>query len=117
MILVGVLFANEEFCSGNKVVKHVLLVGEHAGTMPVFSELRTATQVGNGEHAAVLEPKVAVADKARGQADVEAAVAGEQCGVVSIEFKSFFVKDEHRDFGAVFRREPELLDFVGIGID
>src|SRR2546427_5210081 len=51
------------------------------------------------------------------QANVEAAVSGEQGGIVAVQLQSFFVEDEHGNLGAVLRGVPELIDFVGGRID
>src|SRR2546430_4712994 len=85
--------------------------------MPVFSELGAAAKVGDGKNAAVLEPDVAATDEIGREASVEAAVSGEQRGIVAVQLQSFFVEDKHWNLGAVLRGVPELIDFIGGGID
>ena len=41
---------------GDEIVKHILLLIEHAGAMPVFAELAAAAQVRDRENAVVIEP-------------------------------------------------------------
>src|SRR5207302_10045831 len=92
-------------------VEHVLFFVQHAGTVPVLAELGAASQVGNREDASMLQPEIAPAGKSGREAHVESAVTGKQRGVLAVELKSFFVKDEHRNLGAVLRRVPDLANF------
>src|SRR6266446_5836376 len=85
--------------------------------MPVFSELGPPAEIGHSKDASVLEPNIAAANEAGRQADVKTAVSGEQRGVVAVQLQSFFMEDKHGNLGAVFRRVPDLVDFVGGRID
>ena len=85
MILVGILLGNQVFGGGDEIVEYILFFLQHAGLMPVFSELGAAAKVGDRKDASVFEPNVASADKARGQANVKTAVSGQQRGVVTIQ--------------------------------
>ena len=56
MILVSMFFGDEVLGGGDHVVEDVLFFVEHAGAVPVFTELGTPAQVGDGVDAAVLHP-------------------------------------------------------------
>ena len=56
MILVSILFGDEVLAGGDHVVEDVLFFVEHAGAVPVFAELGTPAQVGDGVDPAVLHP-------------------------------------------------------------
>ena len=78
MLLVGVAFFLQILGRGEEVVEDILLLVQHAGAMPVFAELAAAAQVGHGEDAVAIEPgKQRLVELGR-QADIEAAVSGEQ---------------------------------------
>ncbi len=102
---------------GDHVVKDILFLVEHAGAVPVFAELGAAAQIGDGVDAAVLHPEIGGAAEGGSEADVEAAIGGEQRGIVATFLHALFMHDEHGDARAVFRFEPFLVDFVGGGVD
>src|SRR5450432_666659 len=97
MLFVSDLVGDQELCGGNEIVKHILLFLQHAGAMPVFAKLCASAQVGDSEHAAVFQPKIAPTGKTRGEADVETSITGQQRGVLPIKLNSFLVKNKHRD--------------------
>src|SRR5208282_3821085 len=101
----------------DEVVKHILLLFQHAGAMPVFSELGTAAQVGDRVNATVLHPEKHAAAETWRQRDVKTAVAGEQRGILAVLLDSLLADDKHRDFRAVFRGVPDLLHVISGRID
>ena len=101
MIFVSIFLRDQKFCRGNEVVKHILLFVEHAGAVPVFSELSAATQIGDSIHATMLQPQKSARSKCRCHAHVESAVAGQHGWIVAVEFQSFLVEHEHGDARAI----------------
>src|SRR5262245_57573395 len=56
---------DEELGTGQKVIEDILLASQVSATMPVFSVLAAAAQVGNGDHASPIEPDTAGDTEAR----------------------------------------------------
>ncbi len=69
--------------------------------MPVLAVLASTTQVGQREHAALLQEQHAARAEARREADVESAVGVEQGGVLAIALHALLAHDEHRDLRTV----------------
>ncbi len=90
---------------------------EHPGAVPVFAELGPAAQVGDRIDAAVLHPEKHAAAESRSLRDVEAAVAIQQGGVLAVLLNSLLADDKHRNFRAVPRAVPNLLDSISRRID
>ena len=53
---VRILVLDQPLCGGDKVIKDVLLLGKHARLVPGLPELRSATDVGQRIHTALLHP-------------------------------------------------------------
>ena len=117
MIFVRVLFRNQVFSSGDEIVKDVLLLVQHACSMPVFSELGAPAQVCHGIDSAVFQPKIGAPVEDRSDADIEASVAREQRRIFGVLLKPFFVDHEHGDARAILRVVPDLVDLIGRGLD
>src|SRR5258708_2021624 len=112
MILIGVFLRDQELRRRSEVVKDILLFIEHAGAVPVFAELGSATQISHGKYPTVLKPKITVAHEIRSQADIESAIAGEKGRILPVEYQISLVEHEHGHMRAVFGIKPKLLDFV-----
>ena len=52
----GVMVAHQPLRGRDEIIKHVLLLLQHAGVVPLFAELAATPQVGQGKHAAALRP-------------------------------------------------------------
>src|ERR1039458_7826097 len=115
--LVGVFLRDEILAGSDEVVKYVLLLLQHAGAMPIFTELGPAAQVGNRENAAVLHPEISAAVETWRLRDVKTAVAGQQGWVLAVLLYSLFADDKHRDLRAIFRAVPDLLHVISGRID
>src|ERR1700733_2984356 len=79
--------------------------------MPFFAELTASADVGLREDASVLRPKHRQRRVSWRQVDVESAVSRQVNRIISLEFDSSLVNQEHRDPGFVLGLVPHLLDF------
>src|SRR5215467_13545664 len=85
--------------------------------MPFFTELISAAQLHVCINASVLQQnKHGIAIEEGSASKIEASVARKQRGSFSILLKSLLVDDKHRYGSAVFGIEPNLFDFVLVGI-
>src|ERR1700685_1549999 len=112
MFFIRIFLRNQILSRRNKVVKHILLFAQHAGSMPLFPELRPAAQMGHGENTATLKPKKAITRKARSQADVESTIARQQRRILAVQHQTLLVKNKHRNLGPILRRKPDLIDLI-----
>src|SRR5579863_498136 len=91
MMPVRIFFRYQMFGGRDHVIEYILFLVEHAGAVPVFSKLGTAPQVGHSKDAAMLHPQVRSPAEGWREADIEAAVSGEQCGILAVLLQSFLV--------------------------
>ena len=98
---------------GGEVVVDQLPVRLEPRFVPRRTELAAAADVGQHEHAAVLEPELAGgAGVGRRHRDLESAIGGEHRRVGAVELHRLRVHDEVRHLGSVLRRRLALLDGV-----
>ena len=97
----GVTALDEVAGAAGKVVEDVLFAGQVAGQVPLLAIFAAAAQVGDGHHAAVVEPQPLGEIEARPHADAIAAVAGEQSWIGAIELGALAAKNIHRNLAAV----------------
>src|SRR5262249_24458564 len=95
----------------SKVIMGELLARSHAGLVPARTEFAAAANVGDDEHAAVLEPELADTRLVIGQArDLKSAVAGQEAQVRTVK-RNFGAADlEIRNLLPVHRYRVMLRD-------
>ena len=106
----GPALGHQPVGGGVEVVEDLLLVGQHAGPVPVLAVLAAAPDAGDGVHAARLAERDQPGGEAGGGGDGEAAVAGEEGGRVGPDLGGGRPHQEHGHVGAVGRRVEDLLD-------
>src|SRR5215469_12207463 len=85
--------------------------------MPFFTEFIPATQLHVCINASVLQQdKHGIAIEEGSASKIEASVARKQRGSFSVQLKSLLVHDKHGYGSAVLGIEPNLLNFVLVGI-
>ena len=100
-LVAGVTLTDQPFGAGVEIVKHVLLVAEHAAFVPALAELVTTAQTRLRHDDATVDQGGKRAEIADLDADVEAAVAVDDGRVAAVELDALFRAHEHRHFGAV----------------
>src|SRR5690606_2830163 len=107
-----VLVVNEVFSSGDKVVKHVLLLLLDALLVPFDTVFATATNIGQSKHSLdVLNKEDVLHREVRLQADVEPSISVEQCGIVAIELHITVGNNKHGDACAILALVEYLTCF------
>src|SRR6185312_16247380 len=103
MLGIGIAGVDQVFSRGNKIIKHVLLLLQHAVAVPFFAELIAAAQLRvNIDAAALQQQKHGIAVEYRGAAYVESAITGKECGSVPRAQQAFAAYHEHGDASTVF---------------
>src|SRR5262249_30759967 len=97
----GIAAIDEELSTGQEIIEDILLVNQIPATMPVFPELASPPQIGNGQHASAVKPYAPRDTEARRLTDAESTVAIKQDGVVAVQCDSFPVHDVERHASAV----------------
>src|SRR5581483_11471204 len=92
-----VVLADQKLRGGNKIVKDVLLLAEHARLVPFLAVLTAAAKVGNRQNAAFFQKQEACGIERRGKSNVEAPVAIEQRRIVAVPSDALLVGQEHGD--------------------
>src|SRR5262245_13326953 len=100
----------------DEVVEDVLLALAHAGAMPGLAVLAATAQVGEREHAAVIEERKVARIVRRRPADVETAVAAEQDRTFAVRLHAGTVDEKHRDPRAVLAWVPHLGGLIPNGV-
>ena len=108
---------DQELGGGDEVVEDVLLVLQHSRPVPALAVLAAAPQVDLYVDPAAFEEHEIRRIEARGQADVEPAIAVEQGGVVAVPHHVLPVCQEHGDLGAVHGREEHLVRLVLVEVE
>src|SRR3954470_2542026 len=85
--------------------------------MPRLAVFTAAAEIGNGEHATVLQKTEPSGRETGRQTNIEPAVTVKNCRVVAIALNSLLRCQKHRDRSAVLRGIFDLLDDVRIEID
>src|SRR5215831_3757329 len=93
--------SDEPLGGGDEIVEDVLLLRPLARFMPFLAIFGAAPEVGDREDAAFLHPGHGPRAEFGEQADVEAAVCVQDCGIVSIAPEALAVDEGNRDPGAV----------------
>src|SRR6266436_9435537 len=88
-----IIFFDQVFGGGRKIIEHILLFREVAGLVPVFAELAAATNIRHDVDAAAIEPKPPRKLKIWRQANPVAAVSVKQRGVASVPLHSLSEND------------------------
>ena len=110
-------FLDEIFSSGDEVVEHVELVHLGSGLMPFLAVFATTAQIGFSIDTAVLEPQHAVGRETGVERNIEASVAVEINGIVTVTLESLAVSQRHWYLGTVSRGIEHLLGNVVIRIE
>src|SRR6266571_4872552 len=84
-----VIFFDQIFGGGRKIIEYILLLREVAGLVPVFTELAAATNIRHYIDAAAVDPKPPREFKIWRQADPVAAVSVKQRWILSVTLNSF----------------------------
>src|SRR5438477_10997891 len=69
----GVVVVDQVAGAGREVIEYVLLLRQISGLVPVFPEFAAPTQIGNREHAALIEPEPPQRSESRLETDVVSA--------------------------------------------
>ena len=85
--------------------------------MPLLTEFAAAPQVRQGVDAAALRPIDRQRVELRRAVQVEAAVTGQQRGILPVQLHAFFVDKEHGNTSFVLRPVPDLLYFEVIALN
>src|SRR5262249_4040572 len=104
-----VVLLDEPLGCGNKIVKDILLLAEHARAVPRFPKLAPSAKVRNSEYTALFHPEGRRPTEERSLAGIETTVAGQQRRVGSVELQSLAVDEKHRNTSLVLRIVPDLL--------
>ena len=93
-----------------------------ARQVPLLAIFAAAAQVGDGHHAAVVEPQSLGEIEARPHADAIATVAGEQSWVAAIEFGALAAQNIHRNLAAVLAhcklaQRLDITEIHGRGVE
>ena len=115
----SIALSNEPLGSSDEVVEYVLLLHLGAGLVPLLAILATTTQVGVGANAALVnhgEWGAGVAE-ARVHRHVEASVAIEEYGSLTVFLHALLVDEEHGNLGAILAGIEHLLGDVVLGVE
>src|SRR5262249_29343419 len=85
------------------IIEYVLFARQVACQMPCFAVFSTAAKIRNGVNPALLQPDATIDTEARRQTDAEAAVAGQQRRIATVQLRSLAANNVQRHFGAVLR--------------
>src|SRR5207237_706079 len=98
----GVVMIDQIAGAGYEVIEDVLLLRQISGLVPFFPELAATAQIGDGVHTALIEPPPPQCSEPGLEADVVAAVTGEQRRIRAVESRVFPSNDVQRYFREVF---------------
>ena len=98
-----VIGANEKFRAGGKVVECVLFVRQPACLAPLLAVSAAAAHARHGKQTALIQPDAAREIEAGRGTRAEAAVAGQQRGIIAVQARSFFPDDAQRYWRAILR--------------
>ena len=96
----------------HKIIEHVLFLQLRARLVPDLAVLTAAAQIGNGQHASVLQPHHVRGAERRRQIHAKTAVSVQNRGVFLGVLQSLLVRDHHGDFGAILTGVKHLVGNV-----
>src|SRR5581483_561833 len=114
---VGVTIRDQPLGGAEEVVEDILLIGLHAGAVPLLAELATTAEIGHGKHPTVLCPQHSGGAELRSVTYVETAVRSHQGGIRPVQLETFLVEQEHGYASLVLRLVPDLLQLEILALE